>query len=99
MTWLRRFPRRLVNLSIVGLIVLSISAVAAACPTCGEALGNDPHHQQRVAGFAYSIVFMMSVPYLLIGSFGSYAYFITRRARNAEKSQPPGENEESSPAK
>jgi len=99
MTWLRRFLRQLFHLAVIVLVVLSVSAVARACPTCGDALANDPHHQSRVAGYGYSIVFMMSVPYLLIGSFGSYAYFITRRARNAEKSQPPDEYDESPPAK
>ena len=34
------------------------------------------------AGFYYSILFMMAMPFLLLGSFGSYAYLLVRRARN-----------------
>ncbi|MFV2069319.1 MAG: hypothetical protein ACC645_20335, partial [Pirellulales bacterium] len=49
---------------------------------CKNALvENDPAHQSMVAGYFYSILFMMSMPFLLLGSFGSYAYLLVRRSR------------------
>ena len=32
------------------------------------------NHQSIAAGFYYSILFMMSMPYIILGSFGSLAY-------------------------
>ena len=33
------------------------------------------------AGYYYSILFMMSMPYIVLGTFGSVAYISIRRAR------------------
>ena len=66
------------------LLVLLIAGVAAACPTCKEGLAqNDPQGQSIAAGFYYSILFMMSMPYTILGTFGSLAYLSIRRARRA----------------
>jgi len=56
-------------------------APAWACPTCKDSLANDPHQQNMVAGYFYSILFMMAMPFLIIGSFGSYVLLTCRRAR------------------
>ena len=63
-------------------LVAAIATVASACPTCSEGLaGSDPHHQSIAAGFYYSILFMMSMPYILLGSLGCLAYVSIRRAK------------------
>ena len=63
-------------------LVLLIASVAAACPTCKEGLAqNDPHGRALAAGFGYSVLFMMSMPYLVLATFGSVAYLSIRRAR------------------
>jgi len=68
--------------AIVLALVLLIASVAAACPTCKEGLAqNDPHGQSLAAGYAYSVLFMMSMPYIVLCTFGSVAYFSIRRAR------------------
>src|SRR6476469_6236064 len=68
--------------AIVLALVLLIASVAAACPTCKEGLAqNDPHGQSLAAGYAYSVLFMMSMPYIVLCTFGSVAYYSIRRAR------------------
>lgn len=63
--------------------VLLAASVASACPTCKNALAeNDPNHQNMVAGYFYSILFMMSMPFLLITLFSLYMYREVRRARS-----------------
>ena len=68
--------------AVVLALVLLIASVAAACPTCKEGLAqNDPHGKALAAGYAYSVLFMMSMPYIVLGTFGTVAYFSIRRAR------------------
>jgi len=63
-------------------LMFLIASVAAACPTCREGLAeNDPHGQAIAAGFYYSILFMMSMPFAILGTFGGLAYLSIRRAR------------------
>jgi uncharacterized paraquat-inducible protein A len=76
---------RWVVAAIVLALVLLIATVAAACPTCKEGLAqNDPHGQSLAAGYAYSVLFMMSMPYIVLGTFGSVAYYSIRRARRQQ---------------
>jgi hypothetical protein len=68
--------------AVVLALVLMIASVAAACPTCKEGLAqNDPQGQSLAAGYYYSILFMMSTPYIVLATFGSVAYYSIRRAR------------------
>jgi hypothetical protein len=63
-------------------LVAILAGVAAACPTCREGLAeSDPQGRSIAAGFYYSILFMMSVPYAILATFGAVAYFSIRRAR------------------
>jgi uncharacterized membrane protein len=76
---------RWVIAAIVLALVLMIATVAAACPTCKEGLAqNDPHGQALAAGYYYSILFMMTTPYVVLATFGSLAYYSIRRARSAQ---------------
>ena len=71
--------------AMVVALVLLIASVAAACPTCKEGLAqNDPHGKALAAGYYYSILFMMSMPYIVLGTFGSIAYISIRRARQQQ---------------
>ncbi|HEX4412675.1 MAG TPA: hypothetical protein VH107_03535 [Lacipirellulaceae bacterium] len=70
--------------AIVVVLVLLLASVAAACPTCKDGLAqNDPHGHALAAGYAYSVIFMMSMPYLLLCTMASMAYLAIRRAKNA----------------
>jgi hypothetical protein len=62
-------------------LALLIATVAAACPTCKEGVAqNDPHGQSIAAGYYYSILFMMAMPFTILGTFGGLAYLSIRRA-------------------
>jgi heme/copper-type cytochrome/quinol oxidase subunit 2 len=72
-------------------VVLLLAGVASACPTCKDSLANDPASASLVRGFYYSIVFMVSMPYVIFGSLAAYFYWQIRKARAkqaAEAEQP-----------
>jgi uncharacterized paraquat-inducible protein A len=67
-------------------LVLLIASVAAACPTCKEGLAQtDPHGQSIAAGYYYSILFMMAMPFAILGTFGSLAYLSIRRGQRQQE--------------
>ena len=64
------------------LTLLCCAGEALGCPTCKDGLAeNDPASQAAAAGYFYSILFMMAMPFVVIGTFGSAAYFSIRRAQ------------------
>jgi uncharacterized paraquat-inducible protein A len=65
------------------LLIVALSAdLASACPTCREGLAeNDPHGQSMAAGYYYSILFMMSMPFIILTTFGSFCYRSVKRAQ------------------
>jgi hypothetical protein len=69
------------------LAIVALSAeVASACPSCKAALANQGKGD-LVKGFMYSILFMLSMPFALLGSFSGYMYVLVRRARREQDSQ------------
>jgi hypothetical protein len=58
-----------------------LSSTAQACPGCKEAINEQS--QQIARGYSYSILFMMPIPFIILGSFGGYVYY-TIRKRDAE---------------
>ncbi len=59
------------------LLVVCVEAVASACPTCKDALAaNDPQRQNLVRGYGWSIIFMMSMPFLIFTCLTSYFYYL-----------------------
>jgi hypothetical protein len=60
-------------------LVLAWSAVVEACPNCKQALSENGH--SLVTGYFWSIVFMMSMPFLLLGGLSTYFYILVVRAR------------------
>lgn len=66
-------------------VVLCVTSDVLACPTCKDALAeNDPTSQAQAAGYFYSILFMMAMPFLILGTFGSAAYFSIKRAKEQQ---------------
>jgi uncharacterized membrane protein len=77
-------PRWQTMLLAVALIAV-VATLASACPTCKEGVdANDPQHQSLAAGFYYSILFMMSMPFIILGSFGCLAFLSIRRAKEQQ---------------
>ncbi len=69
--------------------MLGAAAVASACPSCQEALSGDGSHGDLVSGLYYSILFMMSMPFAIVGTFAGLAYRAVKREqrrREAEES-------------
>lgn len=58
------------------------AAAAEACPMCKAALGSSA--DAHINAWGISIVFMLSMPFLLVGSFSLYMYVLVRRARAEE---------------
>jgi len=77
------------QLWIVALVLVSamaFCAVAEACPGCAEAqAGQGAERSGIVRGYMYSIIFMLSMPFMIFGSFGLYVYRHVRRTRLAEE--------------
>jgi di/tricarboxylate transporter len=74
------------RLLLVALVVLVVSVfavdVSTACPGCKQALA-DSKGGDTIAGYFWSILFMMSMPFTLLGGFSGYMYLLVRRARAA----------------
>ena len=69
-------------------IALLLADVASACPTCKDALAADPAAENIVRGYAYSIIFMLSMPPLIFGGLSAYFYWEVRRARARQAAIP-----------
>jgi hypothetical protein len=69
---------RIVAVSVLFLLVMSVAATASACPSCKQALG-DGSQGDLARGIYYSILFMMSMPFAIVGSFGCLAYRAVKR--------------------
>ena len=66
-------------------VVLWTATDVLACPTCKDGLAeSDPVSQAQARGFFYSILFMMAMPFVILGTFGSAAYFSIRKAREQQ---------------
>jgi hypothetical protein len=77
------------------LVVLFCCGMADACPTCKDALHTDPAQANLMRGYFWSILFMMSMPFVIFSSLGSYFYFQVRRARLLQSSQAIGQRQPS----
>jgi hypothetical protein len=77
--------RPAIVLVAAAVIVACLAGDVAACPTCKDGVAeNDPQMQSMAAGYYYSILFMLSMPVLILTSFGSMAYLSVKRARRAQ---------------
>jgi hypothetical protein len=61
--------------------LLLLPALLAACPLCKDALETDGVPNQVGRGFYYSILLMLSAPFLLVGGLGLKIYRSRRRRR------------------
>jgi uncharacterized membrane protein len=84
----KKFTRRGGKSAIISVVlalsaVVLIAGVVQACPTCSEGMA-DAQHQSMATGYFYSILFMMSMPFAILGTFCSLAYISIRRARERQ---------------
>jgi hypothetical protein len=71
--------------STIGILVLAVLLIAvqsaSACPTCKDQLAADPGAANLARGYGWSIVFMLSMPYLILAGLGGYFYWEIRKAK------------------
>jgi hypothetical protein len=60
-------------------ILLAGGSLAEACPSCQAALNADGSQGDLARGIYYSIMFMMSMPFAIIGTFSFFAYRAVKR--------------------
>lgn len=73
--------RNLTTLFTAAALVLLLTAAATACPTCKDSVAGDPRAAGMVQGYMWSILFMMSMPFLILCGLGGYFYLQVLRAR------------------
>lgn len=73
-----RFARLIVP-AVAIVLVLGVCSAASACPSCQAALGGDEAQGDLARGIYYSILFMMSMPFAIAGTFGTLAYRSIKR--------------------
>jgi len=78
---IRNLARHLTIIVVMCVIGLCVQSVAVACPTCADGMNNDPNHANLVRGYFWSIIFMMSMPFLIFVGMCSYFYLEVRRGR------------------
>jgi heme/copper-type cytochrome/quinol oxidase subunit 2 len=70
--------RMVLTVALIGLL----AGAASACPTCKIALESQDEQAARLMnGYFWSIVFMMSMPFVVLGSMGTLLYHEVRKAR------------------
>jgi hypothetical protein len=86
---LHRVCRQLACFAVALALLLLLESAAQACPGCKNAIGNqDKGHADLVSGYFWSILFMMSMPFTLLGTFSGYLYLQVRRARRQTANDP-----------
>jgi heme/copper-type cytochrome/quinol oxidase subunit 2 len=73
--------RKIAVFGLALLLLAGCAASAVACPTCKESLAHDPASANLVRGYAYSILFMLSMPPLILGGLSAYFYWEVRKAK------------------
>ncbi len=94
----RRIIRRASAVLLVLVVVVAVASVAEACPGCKQALAEGDSGQNVAKGYFWSILFMMAMPFTIVGTFGTCAYFQVRRARSQTESLANAEDENNRPA-
>jgi heme/copper-type cytochrome/quinol oxidase subunit 2 len=79
---------------LVAVALLLVQSAAVACPTCKESLGqNDPAHATLVRGYFWSILFMMSMPFLILSGLTALFWWEVRKAKLQRERAAPANRE------
>lgn len=84
-----RGRRTLVTVLVLFAVAAILAGEAVGCPTCKDTLAEGDSSAANIArGYAYSIVIMLAMPFMLAGSFGLYVWREMRRQRSAVDQHP-----------
>jgi hypothetical protein len=75
--------QNLLLLLACALLWLSGDVVAWACPNCKDGLATDPAQAGFIRGMFWSIMFLLSMPFLITACMGGYFYWLICRSRKA----------------
>jgi len=81
MKWLVSSLVRSLPIALALALLLVFSSAAVACPTCKENLAGDPEAANIVRGYFWSILFMLSMPPLILSGLSLYFYYEVCKAR------------------
>ncbi len=78
----RLWSSRWLAVALLAIAVLGFASLAEACPLCKQAADQTEQPSGDIAGgYFWSILFMMGMPFFLLGSFSGYMYLMVRKAR------------------
>jgi hypothetical protein len=77
----RAIAKAAASLSLAVALLAGLAGTAAACPSCKEALGTTDRWQ---SAFNASILFMMSMPFVVVAVVAGAVYRAHRRKRATE---------------
>ena len=81
--------RRILSGLLFGvLLTVLLVGTADACPTCKQAVAEGSNHANVVRGYFWSILFMMSMPFVILTGLGTYFYLQIKQAQRARADQP-----------
>jgi hypothetical protein len=75
---------RVLTLAVCCTVLFGAASVASACPSCQQALGEGGSQGDLARGLFYSILFMMSMPFAIVGTFGGLAYRAVKREQRRQ---------------
>ena len=81
--------RKITFWATFALLAFGISTACWACPTCKEGFAEGSNHANLVRGYFWSILFMMSMPFLILGGLSTYFYLQIVKARIATPAPSP----------
>ncbi len=79
----RRFAR-LTGCFVGAALLFAVASAAHACPSCQAALNADGSQGNLARGIYLSILFMMSMPFAIVGAFGAMAYRAIKREQRRQ---------------
>lgn len=81
---MNRLSKLLLIVFTLLLLLACWADTALACPTCKDGMAGDPAYSNMVHGYFWSILFMMSMPFLVFSGVAAYFYYEVRRARSQQ---------------